>query len=172
MLVFIGYMGSGKSVVGQRVSELLGHRFIDLDHFIEQEEKMSIPEIFSKKGPIYFRKRENECLKSIIEGDQKVVLSLGGGTPCYYNNMELLSTKSFIQSYYLEASIDSLVERLWDNRMNRPLISGIKKREDLEEFIAKHLFERRPFYLSATKKINVNHKTVEQIAQNAISGLF
>lgn len=172
MLVFLGYMGGGKSVVGQRVSELVGFSFIDLDRFIEQEEKMSISDIFSKKGTIYFRKRENECLKMIIERSQKVVLSLGGGTPCYFNNMELINSKSNIKTYYLDASISTLVERLWGNRAHRPLISGTQTKTELQEFIAKHLFERRPFYSTAQEKINVNNKSVEEIAQEIISGLF
>lgn len=172
MLVFLGYMGSGKSVVGQRVSELLGFDFIDLDRFIEQEERMSISDIFSEKGAIYFRKRENECLRMIIERSQKVVLSLGGGTPCYYNNMEMINSKSDTKTYYLDASIGSLVERLWLNRVHRPLITGIETKSELHEFIAKHLFERRPFYSTAQEKINVDNKSVEEIAQEIISGLF
>ncbi|GAK91277.1 shikimate kinase I [Nonlabens ulvanivorans] len=173
MLVFLGYMGgSGKSFVGQVISEIIGFKFIDLDSYIELKEEMNISEIFQKHGVIYFRKRENFYLKELIDADRNIILSLGGGTPCYYNNMELLLNKSFIKTFYLDAGIKTLVKRLWNDKKNRPVISGINDEDELLEFIGKHLFERRPFYQQANYKIAVDDKSPRQIANEIISTLF
>ena len=172
MLIILGYMGCGKSVVGQRVSELLGYRFIDLDHLIEREESMTINQIFREKGSIYFRKKENEYFKRIINSKKKVVLSLGGGTPCYYDHMEIINSIKTIKSFYLNAGIVKLSNRLWDEKDSRPLVADLKSKEELLEFIGKHLFERRVFYLKAQYKIEVDDKSVDQIAQEVTSYLF
>ncbi|MGJ8684031.1 MAG: shikimate kinase [Nonlabens sp.] len=172
MLVFLGYMGSGKSVVGQRVSELLDYDFIDLDRYIEKEEKRNISKIFSENGAIYFRKKENQYLKTVIESEDKVILSLGGGTPCYYNHMEILNSHKNIKTFYLNAGIQTLTERLWDGRNTRPIITDIKTKEDLLEFIGKHLFERRPYYQQARHHIKVDDRNIDEIAQEVIGYLF
>jgi len=172
MLILLGYMGCGKSVVGQQVSDLIGLKFIDLDTYIEDQEKMSISQIFSEKGVIYFRKKENECLKELIRSEENVILSLGGGTPCYYNHMELINSTSNIKSFYLNAGINELTNRLWNERVLRPLISEVSNKEELTEFIGKHLFERRQYYQEAQYKINVDNKTIYQVAKEVISNLF
>lgn len=172
MIILLGYMGSGKTVVGQVVSRLIGFEFIDLDHYIEFKEGEKISEIFQKKGVIYFRQIENKYLKELIDEDRKIILSLGGGTPCYYNHMDMLSSKSFIHTIYLNAGIKTLTNRLWDNKENRPLISGINDKDDLLEFIGKHLFERRPFYQRARYQITVDDKSVSEISNEIVSTLF
>ena len=86
-IVLIGYMASGKSTIGKILAKELNLSFIDLDHYISDREQMSIPEIFNQKGEIYFRKIETKCLLEVLEKEQEFILSLGGGTPCYGNNM-------------------------------------------------------------------------------------
>ncbi|MBF4985116.1 shikimate kinase [Nonlabens mediterrranea] len=172
MIVFLGYMGSGKTVVGQVVSEIIDFEFIDLDNYIEQQEGLRISEIFQKKGAVYFRKTENYYLRELIREDRDVILSLGGGTPCYYDNMELLLAKSFINSFYLNAGIKTLAQRLWNEKVNRPLIAGIQEEDELLEFIGKHLFERRPFYQRSHHIINVDDKYPIEISKEVISTLF
>jgi len=89
-IILIGYMGSGKSVIGSKLSEALGIQFIDLDDAIESAEGTVISKIFESKGELYFRQLERKCLEQLLELPEPMVLSLGGGTPCYYDNMEFI----------------------------------------------------------------------------------
>ena len=94
ILVLMGYMGSGKSTLGRKLSEILGFSFIDLDDFITTNESMEIKEIFNKKGEIYFRKKETEYLTKLLEENNDLVLSLGGGTPCYGKNLDIINNSN------------------------------------------------------------------------------
>jgi shikimate kinase len=142
-IVLIGYMSSGKSTIGKHLADKLFLPFIDLDIYIEKKEKKSVSDIFKNKGEIYFRLIEHKYLKEILISDQKVVLSLGGGTPCYADNMNLINTANTI-SFYLQTSIKVLVDRLTKEKDDRPLIASLEDNK-ISEFVAKHLFERRVF---------------------------
>jgi shikimate kinase len=161
-IVLLGYMGSGKSTIGKLLSSQTGQPFLDLDEYICQKEKRSISEIFAQKGEIYFRKKEHEYLKEVLENKQDMILSLGGGTPCYGNNMELILQYNTL-SVYLKASIQTLTERLLKHKNSRPLIASLED-ELVPEFIAKHLFERRFFYEQASQTIVIDHKSAMEIA--------
>jgi shikimate kinase len=161
-IVLLGYMASGKSTIGKLLSSQTGHPFLDLDEYIYQKEKLSISEIFAQKGEIYFRKKEHEYLKEVLENKQDMILSLGGGTPCYANNMELILQNDTL-SVYLKASIQTLSERLLKHKSSRPLIASLED-ELVPEFIAKHLFERRFFYEQASQTIVIDHKSEMEIA--------
>lgn len=110
-IVLLGYMGSGKSFIGQKLAQKMNLKHYDLDEYIERKEQMSIAKIFSEKGEVYFRKIEHIYLKEIVNIDQNFVLSLGGGTPCYFNNMDMLLNND-IKTIYLKTSVTVLVERL------------------------------------------------------------
>src|SRR5690606_29853098 len=98
-IILLGYMGSGKTGVGRLLAEKLKLPFLDLDHEIIRLEGRNIPEIFETSGEIYFRKKETDTLKLLLEKDhQNVVLSVGGGTPCYGNNMNLLKQEPGVSS--------------------------------------------------------------------------
>lgn len=155
-------MGSGKTTIGKYLSKKLYLPFIDLDSYIETQVKLSISEIFETKGEIYFRKIEHLYLKEFLDKNDSYVLSLGGGTPCYAGNMDVIKEQSSIHSIYLQASIATLKERLLKNRSKRPLIANLTE-DKLTEYIAKHLFERRDFYEKATHKIKIDSKDVEQV---------
>jgi len=159
-IVLLGYMASGKSVVGKILAETLTIQFIDLDSFIEHNEQMTITEIFETKGEIYFRKIEGEYLQELLNSSESSVISLGGGTPCYGNNMDFIENKS--NSFYLKASIDTIFERLKNETSQRPLVAEIGP-ENLKEYIAKHLFERAPYYERAHHTVLTDHKNVAQI---------
>jgi shikimate kinase len=166
MKIFLtGYMGSGKSVVGQLLAKELGYSFIDLDDQIAQIEEKSVPEIFSTNGELYFRKRETEVLKDVIEEPASLVISLGGGTPCYGNNLELIKNVGEAKTVYLKASVDFLTNRLFQEKETRPVISHLKTYEVLEDFIRKHLFERSYYYNQADIIINVENKTPDSIIE-------
>jgi shikimate kinase len=159
-IVLLGYMASGKSAVGKILAEALNIQFIDLDSFIEVHEQMSITQIFDTKGEIYFRKKEGEYLQELLNSNESSVISLGGGTPCYGNNMDFIENKS--SSFYLKASINTIFERLKKETSQRPLVAAIGT-ENLKEYIAKHLFERAPYYERAHHTVLADHKNVTQI---------
>lgn len=164
-IVLLGYMASGKSAIGSVLANKLKIKFIDLDSYIEEKEQLSISNIFELKGEIYFRKKEGTYLKEILNLDEDSIISLGGGTPCYGTNMELIKNNS--KSFYLNASINTIFERLKYETSKRPLVSTIGK-ENLKEYIAKHLFERNPFYEKALHKISVDQKNVFKIVDEII----
>src|SRR5210317_2178268 len=89
IISLIGYMASGKTAIGQELARIKDLNFMDLDAYIESREEMTIPQIFESKGEIYFRKIEGEYLSYVLENSDNLVLSHGGGTPCYGNNMKL-----------------------------------------------------------------------------------
>ncbi len=161
-VILLGYMTSGKTAVGKTLSKKLFLPFIDLDKYISEKEQLSISEIFKTKGEIYFRKIEHTYLKELLASKENFVLSLGGGTPCYAGNMDLIITNPYTTSIYLEANIPTLVERLQKGKVRRPLVTQLSD-DKLIEFVAKHLFERRNFYLQATYKVQVSNKTISTI---------
>lgn len=169
IISLVGYMGSGKSHISKILSEKLDFKLIDLDKEISRRNKLTIPEIFEKKGEIYFRKLEREALEEILATEENVVLSLGGGAPVYYNNMEIINHNS--KSFFLRASINTLSERLSKQKEKRPLIANISE-ENLPEFIAKHLFERNEFYSKAQFNINTDNREPEDIVAEIIEKLY
>ncbi|MBC7641583.1 MAG: shikimate kinase [Flavobacterium sp.] len=165
-VVLVGYMGSGKSFIGQILSENTHFLFMDLDNIIEQNQNCSVKTIFETKGEIYFRKLEHNLFKEIIHKNQNFVLSTGGGTVCFANNHELLESNDVI-SIYLYASIDTLYDRLVHEKEKRPLLAH-KTEPEMKEFIAKHLFERSFFYNQCQFKINVNNKSAHEIVSEIL----
>ncbi|MGY6650496.1 shikimate kinase [Wenyingzhuangia sp. IMCC45574] len=159
-IVLLGYMGCGKSAISKSLSRLLNLKRVDLDDYIEEKEGMKISEIFSKKGEIYFRKLETACLKEVLAQEKSLILSLGGGTPCFGTNMELVNKDS--TSVYLSAKVPTLVTRLLPEKAKRPLIARIED-DELATFIGKHLFERNQFYAQAKIVQSVDDKSVEEI---------
>lgn len=154
-------MGCGKSTIGKLLSKELNIKFIDLDDYITSKLNMPIAEIFDTKGELFFRKKEHEFISELMRGNTSFVLSTGGGTPCYADNLKLIQEETTF-SFYLKLNIPSLVERLILEKENRPLIKNIDN-EALPEFIAKHLFERNNFYLKAEYIITCDGKSPEQI---------
>jgi shikimate kinase len=160
-IVLLGYMASGKSTIGREISKKLDMKFIDLDDYISKREKRSISEIFKVKGEIYFRRIESLYLREILNSKDRFILSLGGGTPCYSNNMELI-LNSEASSIYIKAGIKTLVSRLTAEKNKRPLVAELED-DKLVEFVAKHLFERRFFYEQASMTVNTEDKSTEEI---------
>ena len=169
-IIILGYMGSGKSNIGRELSLKMNKKFIDLDSYIEEKEKDSISNIFQKNGDLYFRKQESRYLKEILNNNTDLVLSVGGGTPCYFNNLDMMISNNNI-SFYLKNSNIQLSSRLFNEKSKRPLISNISSKEKLLEFVSKHLFEREVFYNYATHKIDCNDKSVSNVVDDIISRL-
>ncbi len=160
-IVLMGYMASGKSSVGRLLARDLQMEFVDLDDYIEGEQQKSVKSIFSEHGEIFFRKLEHKMLSQVLDGKENLVLSTGGGTPCYSGNMDTILEKSD-HSIYLQLSIPALVERLKKEKDQRPLVRNIKD-EDLPEFVGKHLFERRAYYARAKHIVECDGKNLEEV---------
>lgn len=159
-------MGSGKSHISKVLSNKINFKLIDLDRQISLKNKMTIPEIFEKRGEIYFRKQENEILKEILSASEDFILSVGGGTPAYFNNMEIINQHS--ESIFLRTSVTNLTARILKQKEKRPLVANIPE-DDLPEFIAKHLFERNIYYSQAKFTIDTDGKKPDQIADEILS---
>lgn len=160
-IVLLGYMASGKSTIGKKLAKSMTMNFIDLDDYIIEHEKMSIADIFKTNGEIYFRLKEHQYLKEILLKSGDFVLSLGGGTPCYANNIEEINKGDTI-SVYLNGSISTLVNRLKKKKAKRPLIASLGD-DQIPEFVAKHLFERRFFYEQAKITIRIDDNTEDEV---------
>jgi len=165
-------MASGKTTVGTALAKKLNFRFVDLDHYIENKEDMMVSEIFSLKGEIYFRKLESKYLEELINSDIKTVVSLGGGTPCYGNNLQLILDADNTLSIYLKASLNELTKRLLKDKDKRPLIAHLNSEPELLEFVGKHLFERSNYYNQANKTVIVDKKSIEEVVEEIILTLF
>lgn len=165
-IILLGYMGCGKSTIAQNLSKITNIPFLDLDVCIEKKANLSIKEIFEQYGEIHFRKLEHEMLVELLQSPENSIIGLGGGTPCYANNHELLKGEDVI-SVYLKASIETLYGRLVHNKSKRPLIADMNE-EEMKEFIAKHLFDRSYYYNHAQYKVSVDDKTVEETVQDIL----
>ncbi|WP_452598982.1 shikimate kinase [Pontimicrobium sp. MEBiC01747] len=170
-IILLGYMASGKSLIGKKLAEALHYNYIDLDAYIESEEQNSVSELFDKKGELFFRKVEHKHLNTLLDTSEKTVISLGGGTPCYYNTMALLKANENFKTIYLRVSIPELVNRLKTEKEQRPIIAHIETEELLTEFIGKHLFERSNFYNQADVTIDANENP-EAIIEAILLKLF
>ena len=162
-IFLIGYMGSGKSYIGKRLAQRIDQKFIDFDEEIEKQENLSISEIFQQKSEIYFRKLEKQTLIRMLSSEENAVFSLGGGTPCYGDNMDLIKNSEDAVSIYLKLDIQTLTDRLYKEKEHRPVISHLNEKEKLEEFIRKHLFERGFYYNQSNYIINCSEKSSDEI---------
>ncbi|MBU2952013.1 shikimate kinase [Tamlana agarivorans] len=172
IIVLIGYMASGKTSIGKRLAAKLNYTFIDLDDLIEEKENASVTEVFKNKGEVYFRKKETEYLKEVLAMSGNIILSVGGGAPCYSNNMKDILDAENAKSIYLKATIPTLAEKLLRKKAKRPLIAHIETEEAMAEFIGKHLFERSPFYSQAEIKVSIDNKAKDEIVEDVLSVLF
>ena len=144
-IILIGYMGSGKTTLGKELAKKLGRTFIDLDGIIESAENTTISELFHSKGETYFRKIERIYLKQLLQKENSII-ALGGGAPCYRDNMELINNSGI--AVYLKVPAFILQQRLEKEIDNRPILLGMNPPEMLE-FIQHHIGERESYYLQA-----------------------
>ncbi|MFT7335455.1 MAG: shikimate kinase [Porticoccaceae bacterium] len=166
-IILLGYMGCGKSTIAKTLSKIIAIPFIDLDQYIEQKTNLTINAIFEQRGEIYFRKLEHQAFVELLNSSEQLIIGLGGGTPCYANNHELLIGENIV-SIYLKASIQILFDRLSLNKSKRPLIAD-KNDEELKEFIAMHLFERSFYYNQAQYIVSVDDKTIDQTVLDIVA---
>ncbi|MDG2396470.1 MAG: shikimate kinase [Flavobacteriaceae bacterium] len=169
-IILIGYMGSGKTTIGKAISLKLRKDFVDLDNFIETKEGSTIGSVFKNKGELHFRKIERNYLDQILKLNKHNIISIGGGTPCYYNTIDHLN-KIGCRTFFLRASIITLSKRLESELNHRPIISHIKSKNELFNFIGKHLFERNLYYNKSRFIIDVDQKSINQIIKDILKKL-
>ena len=159
-IFLIGFMGSGKTHWGHRLGAKLNLPFYDLDTVITEHEKKSVAEIFADKGEEYFRYQEKDTLENITTEQESFILSCGGGTPCFFNNIEFMKKNGKV--IWLNTSIDMLTQRLRKERMSRPLISEVDD-EDLRRYIIRKLSERRMYYQQADVTVGEENVNLEEL---------
>lgn len=146
-LFLIGFMGAGKTTLGRALeARLPGWRYIDLDEEVERQTGMSVAEVFASYGEGAFRKLEREALAEAAIGGGKVIVGCGGGTPCFFDNMELMNSHG--TTIMLRAGHSTLLRRLLEAQSRRPKLNGLSP-EEVEKFITDSLAEREPWYSKA-----------------------
>ena len=151
-IILIGYMGAGKTTVGKALAAELGVPFYDLDWFITTRYRRSVPEIFAERGEDGFRDLERRMLHEAAEFED-IVLSCGGGTPCFFDNMDYMN--SLADTIYLKATPEVLAMHLRMGKGKRPLLEG-KSPEELEDYVREMLVTREPFYAQAKHTLDVS----------------
>lgn len=147
MRIFIvGYMGAGKSTNGRRLSNRLEMPFIDIDEAFEEKYRYSIPRFFDHFGEDQFRDLEQQCLKEIIDENPHAVISTGGGTPCFHDNMRLMNENGL--TIYFQMHPKSVALRLTNSKRLRPITRDIAP-DKMLSFVTEQLSEREVFYNQA-----------------------
>jgi len=144
-IFLMGYMTSGKSSLGKKLAKHFDVDFIDLDRYLEKQEQLTISEIFQHKGEAYFREAEAKALRQFPK-DQKVVIALGGGTPCHHENINFI--KETGTSIYLDIATSTLIGRLREKKAKRPLVANLKD-EEISHFVENQISQRTPYYQQA-----------------------
>ena len=147
-IFLVGYMGAGKTTLGRALAKELGIQFIDLDGYIEERLCKSVSQIFAEKGEESFREIERRMLHEAGEFEN-VVISTGGGTPCFFDNIEYMNSQG--ATVFLDVPVERLFIRLSIARKKRPLIMN-KSDEELRSFIAEQLAKRMPHYSKAKQR--------------------
>lgn len=154
-IFLIGYMGCGKSTIGRAVSRITNLQLIDLDNYIETRFHANVRQIFAERGEEGFRDIERRMLHEVADFED-VIIACGGGTPCFFDNMEFMNSHG--TTVWLNTSVDILHSRLMRGRHKRPLIAD-KNDDELRAFIIEALKQRSPFYGKA--KINFTTDLLE-----------
>lgn len=166
-IFLIGYMGAGKTTLGKAFARDLNISFVDLDWYIEERFHKTIPELFTEKGEKGFRELEKNMLHE-ISAFENVIISTGGGTPCFFDNMKHMNKHG--KTVFLNVSTATLFQRLRTATQSRPILKG-KKDNELLEFIKNTLEKRKPFYTQAHYSFNVDQLDDHGQIENAVRNL-
>ena len=141
-IFLIGYMGTGKTTIGKQIAQSLGWEFVDMDLFIENRYRKAISTLFAEKGEDFFRKIEHTILQEVAQFENTVIAT-GGGTPCFFDNMDRMNQAGI--TVYLKLPVSELVRRLRTCKQDRPLLKD-KNGGELTNYIAGHLEDRETWY--------------------------
>lgn len=168
-IILVGYMGAGKTTLGRALGKALDMPFYDLDWYISSRRHRNVENLFTEIGEEAFRRIEYNMLHEVAEFEN-VVISCGGGTPCFFDNMDYMNQQG--ETIYLHASVDVLINHLKMARVPRPLLVG-KHDEELRQYIEQHLQEREPTYRKAKHTIDVStldsHKRINDTISKIVS---
>ena len=162
-IFLVGYMGAGKTTLGRAFAREMGLSFIDLDWYIEERFHQTISQLFAARGEDGFRRLERNMLHEV--GDfENVVISTGGGTPCFFDNMDYMNAQG--QTVFLDVDEETLFRRLRVATQQRPILQG-KSEAELRAFIGEALAGRMPFYGKARYRFDGSRlESREQIAES------
>ncbi len=155
----IGFTSSGKSTLGHQLAFRFGSTFVDIDEYIREKEGRSVQEIFRKEGEVRMREIEMMALQNISRMENAIV-STGGGTPCFYDNMQLMNSTGI--TVYLKASPEFLIDRLKGSMGERPLIN-FSDISELTNFVNRMLEKRESYYKLSQITINAETDNGEHI---------
>ncbi len=165
-IFLIGFMGSGKTHWGPQLSTKMGLPFFDLDKVITEKEKKTISEIFTENGEEYFRYLEKEVLEELVEDNNEFIISTGGGTPCFFNNIKFMKKKGTV--IWLNTQVDILVNRLLKDKYSRPVLKDVAD-EELKPYILKKILSRKLYYEQADIIVNEESLSVDTFAEILIN---
>jgi len=151
-IILTGYMCAGKTTIGKALAKELGRSFYDLDWYVEERFHKKVSRIFEEEGEAHFRDLEYRMLHEVAEFED-IVLSCGGGTPCFFDNMAYMN--SVAETFYLKATPETLMQHIAISKGERPLLKG-KKPEELYGYISGQLAQREPFYEQAHHIVDIN----------------
>jgi shikimate kinase len=163
-IFLIGYMGAGKTTIGKIIARCLNFVFIDLDNYIENRHHQSVSSIFSTHGEGEFRLIEHNILHE-VGMFESVVVSTGGGAPCFFDNMEFMNSVGL--TVYLKASANELVKRLKAQEWKRPLLME-RKDGELLDFVSDSLKKRNEFYMQAQLILEIDGMDIESVVNSLI----
>lgn len=166
-IILIGYMGSGKTTVGRALAEDIGLPFYDLDWYIESRMHKTVKQIFDERGEEGFRKIEKNMLHEVAEFEN-VVISCGGGTPCFFDNMDYMNCQG--DTVYLKCQPDVLFKHLKMGKTVRPLLLD-KTPEEVGDFINEQITQREPYYNKARYRFDVTLMDNYEKIKNTVSGV-
>jgi shikimate kinase len=162
-IFLVGFMGSGKSLIGSSLSQKLQTEFFDLDKEIEKKFGHTISHFFKIHGELEFRKEEASLLREIANQHKSFVMATGGGTPCFHNNMKwMIETGNTI---YLKVSVNSLIDRLKKDKAGRPLLSSLTDK-NLEVFIEDLFKEREKYYMQSAMEVIPENFSTDNLLEN------
>ena len=150
-IIFIGYMGAGKTTIGKAFAKEIGLPFYDLDWYIESRMRKTVKQLFDERGEEGFRKMEYNLLHELAEFED-IVISCGGGTPCFYDNIDYMNQQG--DTVYLNASAEVLYNHLNMAKGVRPLLLN-KTPEEMKAFIVEQLSQRQQFYQKAKYTLDI-----------------
>lgn len=166
LLFICGFMSAGKTTHGKKLGRNIGYHFIDLDQYTEKKFDKSITELFAEVGEDEFRNIETESLKECINDNQKTVIALGGGTPCFNNNIELLKKSG--QLIYLKMDAEALLKRVFGIKANRPLLAN-QEEKDMLPYIEDLLQKRAPYYEQADLTVYHNNLHEDEFKETVLN---
>lgn len=161
-IFLIGFMGSGKSYWGRKLSQKLGIPFFDLDEQVTAHAGKPIPEIFATEGEEQFRLLEKETLYIISESHDSFVMACGGGTPCFFNNIEYMNASGI--TVWINPAPSVLFDRLVNEKPGRPLIRDLSD-EQLRGFIGRKFADRKIYYEQATITVEDEPLRLEKLVE-------